>query len=144
MLRTMDRPTNATLRSCLAAASSPCWTRCTWLAKQATMMRLAAELNTSSSTGAMARSLVVKPGLSALVEADMSRATPSAPSRAEPADVGQPPVQRQLVHLEVAGVQDQPGRRADGHGQGVRDRVVDREELQVKRAELLAGALGHL
>ena len=39
MLRTIDRPTNATLRPCVAAASSTCWTRCTWQAKQATMIR---------------------------------------------------------------------------------------------------------
>ena len=53
----------------------------------------------------------------------------------EPAEVGQPVVQRQLVHLEVAGVQDDPGRRLDRDRERVRDRVVDREELQLPRTE---------
>ena len=53
-------------------------------------------------------------------------------------------VQRQLVHLEVAGVQDEARRGADGNREGVRDRVVDREKLQVERADLLPGAFGDL
>src|SRR5262249_16605342 len=51
---------------------------------------------------------------------------------AEPGEAGQvgdPPVQRQLVHLEVAGVQHDAGRGLDGDRERVRDRVVDREEL---------------
>ena len=39
MLRTIDRPTRQTRRPCLAAASNTCCTRCTWLAKHATMIR---------------------------------------------------------------------------------------------------------
>ncbi len=62
----------------------------------------------------------------------------------EPAQVGEPAVQRQLVHLEVAGVQHHPGRGGDGHRERVRDGVVDREELQVERAERLAPALRDL
>ena len=56
----------------------------------------------------------------------------------ERAQVGDPVVQRELVHLEVAGVQHQPGRRADRDGEAVRDRVVDGDELAVERAEPLA------
>ena len=51
----------------------------------------------------------------------------------EPGQVGEPAVQRQLVELDVAGVQHEPGRRADGDGQRVRDGVVDREVLAVPR-----------
>jgi hypothetical protein len=51
----------------------------------------------------------------------------------EPAQVGDPPVQRELIHLEIAGVQHQTGVRADGDRESVRDRVVDREELQAER-----------
>jgi hypothetical protein len=40
------------------------------------------------------------------------------------------------VHLEVGGVQDQPGTGADRDRQRVGDRVVDRHELQPERAEL--------
>ena len=47
----------------------------------------------------------------------------------EAGQVGEPAVQRGLVHLEVAGVQDGLPADADRHRQRVRDRVVDREEL---------------
>ena len=62
----------------------------------------------------------------------------------EAAQVGDPPVERELVHLEVAGVQHQAGGGADGHGERVGDRVVDGEELEVERAEGQLVALGHL
>ena len=66
------------------------------------------------------------------------------PAPGESAQVGQPAVQRQLVHLEVPGVQHHAGRGGDGHRERVRDGVVDREELKVERAERLAAALGDL
>ena len=62
----------------------------------------------------------------------------------EAADVGQPAVQRELVHLEVAGVQNEAGRGADGDRERVGDRVVHREELEVEGADLLPCALGDL
>ena len=51
----------------------------------------------------------------------------------EAAQVGDPAVERELVHLEVAGVQDQAGRGADRDGEAVGDRVVDGEELAGRR-----------
>jgi hypothetical protein len=51
-------------------------------------------------------------------------------------------VERQLVHLEVAGVEHEPGAGADRHRERVGDRVVDRDELQRERAERDAVALG--
>ncbi len=57
--------------------------------------------------------------------------------------VGQPAVQRQLVGLEVAGVQDRAGRRPHRHGQRVGNRVVDGEELQVESADRDPVAFGH-
>ena len=66
---------------------------------------------------------------------------------AEPGErpqVGDALVERELVHLEVAGVQHQAGRRADRDGEPVRDRVVDGDELAVERAELLAPSLADL
>ena len=53
----------------------------------------------------------------------------------ERAQVGDPAVERQLVHLEVAGVQHQAGAGADRDRERVGDRVVDRDELEVERAE---------
>ena len=60
------------------------------------------------------------------------------------AEVGDPAVERQLVHLEVAGVQHRAGRGPDRHAERIRDRVVDREELARERPELLGLALPHL
>src|SRR5665647_958093 len=82
MLRTIERPTIATLRRWVCAASSTCWTRCTCEANEATMTRFSADSNSWSSTGAISISWVVKPGTSALVESTMNRSTPSSPSRA--------------------------------------------------------------
>ncbi len=84
MLRTMDLPTNATFRWYTAAVSRICCTRWTWLAKHATMIRCVADAKISASTGAISRSLVTMPGISAFVESDISRSTPSSPSRAKP------------------------------------------------------------
>ena len=61
----------------------------------------------------------------------------------ERAEVGQPAVERQLVHLEVAGRQHEAGRRADRDGERVGDGVVDRDELEVERGEPLALPLLH-
>jgi hypothetical protein len=60
----------------------------------------------------------------------------------ERAQVRDPPVERELVHLEVARVQDHARGGADGDREGVRDRVIDRHELEVERAEADPVALG--
>ncbi len=63
---------------------------------------------------------------------------------AEPGErpkIGDPFVERELVELEVTGMQDQARRGTDRHGQGVRDRVVHRHELTIERPELLSTAL---
>ena len=86
----------------------------------------------------MLRSGVTKPGTSALVESDISRSTPSRAEPGEATEVGEPAVERQLVHLEVAGVQQRAGRGPDRDGERVRDRVVDREELAVEGPEATA------
>ena len=60
----------------------------------------------------------------------------------ERAQVGDSGVERELVHLEVAGVQHGAGAGADGDGEPVGDGVVDRGELEVERAERTSVALG--
>ena len=107
--------------------------RCTWLAKLDTISRWVARAKTSSRTGPMLRSGVTKPGTSALVESDSSRSMPLIAEAGEGAEVGQHAVQRQLVHLEVAGVHEETGRCVHRDGERVRDRVVDRDELAVER-----------
>ena len=142
MLRTIERPMKATLRSCTWAESSTCWTRCTWEANDATMMRPFALRRWSRAPARSPAPGVTKPGISALVESDSSRSTPGRAEPGEAGQVGKAAVQRQLVHLEVAGVQYRAGRRLDRDGQRVRDGVVDREELPLERAELLRLSLG--
>jgi hypothetical protein len=61
----------------------------------------------------------------------------------EGAQVGDAAVERQLIHLEVAGVQRDARRSLDRHGEGVGDRVVDRDELELERTEVHDVALGH-
>ncbi len=83
MLRTIERPTKATLRLYSCAASRTCWMRCTWLAKEATMMRLSAFAKTFRSAAEMSRSCGMKPGTSALVESTSRRSMPSSASLAK-------------------------------------------------------------
>src|SRR5206468_2721038 len=53
----------------------------------------------------------------------------------EPPDVRQPPVERRLVELEVAGVDDGPDRGVDREPDRVRDRVRHREGLDRERPD---------
>lgn len=62
----------------------------------------------------------------------------------EGGEVGQAAVQRELVHLEVAGVHDHARGGADGDGQGVGDGVVDGDELAVEGADPLRVPFLHL
>jgi hypothetical protein len=48
------------------------------------------------------------------------------------AEVGQPAVERQLVHLEVARVHHQAGAGPDRHAEGVGDGMVDGDELALE------------
>ena len=144
MLRTIDRPTKATFRPWAWAWSSTCWMRCTWLAKLETMTRRGAVRKTFSMAGTRSPSDIVKPGTSALVESVRKRSTPSSPSRAKP--------RRSVIRrssgnwsiLKSPVCSTRPAAGADGHGERVRDRVVDGEELEVERPELDQVALGHL
>ena len=140
MLRTIDRPTSATRRPCRDGDVEHLL-HAVHVAGEAGDDDRAARpcAITSSSTGPISRSAITKPGTSALVESTRNRSTPSSPRREKPGEVGEPAVERQLVELDVAGVQHQPGRRADGDRQRVRDRVVDREVLAVELAVARAG-----
>ena len=67
--------------------------------------------------------------------------TPSAPSLREDREVGQLAVDRGVVELEVAGVDDDADRRPEGDPHRVRDRVADPERDDAERPdlELVAG-----
>ncbi len=62
----------------------------------------------------------------------------------EPVQVRDAPVQRGLVHLEVAGVQHGVAAYPDRHRQRVGDRVVDGEELQAPGADVGQFAFAYL
>src|SRR5690606_5302736 len=57
--------------------------------------------------------------------------------------VGDATVERKLVPLEVTGVKHETGAGLDGDGQGIRNGVIDGDELEVEGSELLALALLH-
>ena len=83
---------------------------------------------------------MTKPGHLGVGGVDQEQVDALVAEPGEPGQVGEPAVERQLVELDVAGVQHQPGRRADGDRERVRDRVVDREELAVPRARAAAAS----
>ncbi len=62
----------------------------------------------------------------------------------EPAEVGQPAVERQLVHLEVTGVQDHSRAGPDADGQRIGNGVIDGEKFKVEGPERVPGAGRHL
>ena len=99
------------------------------------MIRFLLVWKTFSSTGAMLRSEVVKPGTSALVESVRNRSTPSSPSRANERRSVIRPSSGSWSILKSPVCSTVPAGRADGHREGVGDRVVDGHELEVERAE---------
>ena len=78
----IERPTSATRRSSLAAASIACWTRWMLEAKQVTMIRPGQREKTSSRAGPTLDSDGATPGRSALVESPQRQSRPSRPSSA--------------------------------------------------------------
>ena len=79
----IDRPSVATRRPLATAASTTCWIRWMWLAKQATMTRWpAAATKTRRIVAPTVLSDGVKPGSSAFVESASSSRTPGPDARA--------------------------------------------------------------
>ena len=88
----IERPTSATLRPSAAAASTTCWTRWMFEAKQVTTIRPSQRWKTRSRFGPTTDSLVEKPGRSAFVESPHSSSRPSRPSSASrETSAGAPP-----------------------------------------------------
>jgi hypothetical protein len=87
----IERPTSETLRPCVAAASTTCWTRWMFEAKHVTTIRPGARMKSSSKRGPTIASLGEKPGRSAFVESPQSSSSSSAPSCARrPTSAGMP------------------------------------------------------
>jgi hypothetical protein len=110
-----------------------CCTRCTWLEKRATTRRLGDHLVEHRADVALERREAGHVGVGGVDEEEVDAVLAEARERAQ---VGEAAV-RQLVHLEVAGGEHRPGVGVDRDGERVGDRVVDRDELEVERTDLL-------
>ena len=116
-----------TLRFMSAAASRTCWTRAMLLAKVATMTRPVERLHD------LAEGLADRPlrrRVAGVLGAGRVGQQAEHALLAEPGEdreVGQLAVDRGVVELEVAGVDDRPDRRPQGDAHRVRDRVADPE-----------------
>ena len=106
------------------------------------MMRFLLVWKTRSRTGEISFSEVVKPGDLGVGGVGEEQVDALLAEPGERAQVGDPAVERQLVHLEVAGVQHHAGAGADRDGERVGDGVVDRDELEVEGTEADPVALG--
>ena len=81
-------------------------------------------------------SQAVVPSRSALVESPSISATPASPTDAEPVQLGAAAVDRRVVDLDVAGVDDGALGGVQHDGDGVRDGVRDADELGPERPHL--------
>ena len=92
-------------------------------------------LKISSNASVTSRSDPVKPRRSMFVLSAKSASTPVVPSSAKPPEVDVLAVERRLIDLEVARVDDRPCRRVDDDRDAVRHAVRDAQELEPERAD---------
>ena len=138
MLRTIERPTNATLRPCSAAMSMICWMRCTCEAKRRHDDAAARPAGRPRRARGRCRARSRRSRAPRRwCESTSSRSTPSSPSRAKPRRSVMRPSSGSWSILKSPVCSTTPAGGADRHGQRVRDRVVDREELELERPEPL-------
>ena len=137
----IERPMSETRRSSVAAASTTCWTRWMFEAKQVTMMRPGQRANTSSQARAHARLRQRHAGPVRVRRVPAEQQQPLAAELGEPRDVGGHAVHRRLVELVVAGHQHRAELGGERDREGVRDRVRHLHHLDRERAgvEGLAG-----
>ena len=98
-------------------------------ANAATISRPVALVKISSNASTTSRSDPVKPRRSMFVLSANSASTPAAPSSREAVHVEVLAVDRRLIDLEVAGVDDDADRRVNGERDAVRHAVRDADEL---------------
>ena len=138
--RSIARPRMHTCRPAAKPASAAERRRATLEAKVVTTTLPFALPTRSLSVAATSRSDGLSPSRSTLVESHTSASTPSSPSACEPRLVGDRADDRGRVDLPVAGVDDEAGRRPDRQRRAFRDRMGDRHELDVERADRHARA----
>ncbi len=117
----IERPTSATLRSCAAAASTTCWTRWMFDAKQVTTIRPGQCANSRSSCGPTTDSLVEMPGAVGVRRVAAQQQQALAAELGEPRHVGGRAADRRLVELVVAGEEDRAelARERDAAASGI-------------------------
>ena len=101
----IERPTRATRRSSLIAASITCWTRWMLEAKEVTMIRPLQPEKVSSSAGPTLDSDGRDPGAVGVGRVAAEQQQAVAAELGQPRDVGRAAVDRGLVELVVAGHQ---------------------------------------
>ena len=104
-------------------------------ANAATISRPVALVKISSNASTTSSSDPVKPRRSMFVLSANSASTPCEPSSREAVDVEVLAVDRRLIDLEVAGVDDDADRRVDRQRHAVRHAVRDADELDRERAD---------
>ena len=132
----IERPTNATLRPDSMATSAACCIRCTFDANDVTRIRPVRCGMIWRNASPTTRSDCVKPGPLRVGRVAEQQVDAAVPDLGELADVGALPVDRRVVELVVAGVDDPSARRLQDDGGRVGDRVRHADQLDPERAEL--------
>ncbi len=137
MLRTIERPTNTTLRPYLWAASTTCCTRCTWLEKLATMILRVALGERLVQRRADRGLRLHEPGNLGVRRIHHQQVHALFAELAELHQIGDAVVERQLVELDVAGVDERVRPACCTHtasASGIE--CVTEHELEVERTHL--------
>ena len=141
---TIERPDTANLRPCRWAILIACWMRWMCEANEAISTRPFASAKIWWKAWPTWLSEPVLPSTSMFVESPISASTPSSPMRASLVDVGDAAVDRALVELVVARVDDRPQRRADDDRERVGNAVAHGAEADLERPQLDDRVVGHL
>ena len=135
-LRTIERPITQTWRPHPSEASITSCSRWMCEANDVTITRPGASRTIRRSAAATTCSLSVTPSRSAFVESASSSARPASPSRANFARSVRLAVDRRVVDLEIARVQERALIGVQRDRDRVGDRVRDAHELGAERPDL--------
>ncbi len=132
----IERPTKATLRPQSTPTSAACCMRCTFEAKDETRIRPSRLGKIWRNASPTTRSDSVTPAPLGVRRVAEQEVDAEAADLREPADVGALSVDRRVVELVVAGVDDAAARRLEDDGGSVGDRVRHPHELEPEGTEL--------
>ena len=131
----IERPTIATLRPTWTATSIACCIRCTFEANETTRMRPFAQRDQRAERLADEPLRAGHPGPLGIGRVAEEQVDALVAELGEPADVGLEPVDRRVVELPVARVEDASGRRLEHDRDAVRNRVRHAHEVERERAD---------